>query len=716
MNQKKHLKLQWRKSLTVSNQKLLLFTPTHETKNFEFNPSKSLIVNMGSRIVRTKYIKNLNNSTADLTIDNKLALISSNSNINFSARYAIARKEEVANVKNNRLNNSGVALDTKKKKSIIATRKKHLDRLYRNSIKNMLQREVKQRKIFTVLMSDKRPLIGSHEVDSLYANNKFLIKPNSNSSNVLSIQKENIILRQFFDLRDKMAIYNKQNLSFLPKLSSKSELITIEEIIESANQLTGITDFEIDEKITKKIESNLTTELLIEFKKAVKFIQINLKKIKRTHSLASETSAYFNPEKNENFKGSERFSNNQLTLYENKEATRKNILSKLFIDEEGVVTKFKDHMLKYSKFDPKLATYYSIGYNYNKKSQRTFRNKSFSMNNLINDFFYTESTLISRPIFIFNSGNIDVKLFYFLPKFYAPITNDVLNKYNKKRKIDLSFKKRTSSFLIKDGKKIKLPNSISFNPNYLNHLIQFGVGLISHSNRAINLNLTRLVYPQHNSQILAKFIGINANFYRFRRIIKLLFRKITIPKIRPWDRKKNRTLMQSSLIKKNMAKPLTLNMKNKINTLLFGLRGVKNEELNYLSEMRLATKFNQGHSEGFLNNSKFISPFNPQARSDKNNSSILNPILTRDIKNQYIMDAQPLDKGDLVSFIFGIRIKLAGRILSERFKPRYTVSSKQKGYIANSRSHVLDIGRYTGKNKRGAFSISVKINHDDHLN
>jgi uncharacterized protein YcsI (UPF0317 family) len=80
------------------------------------------------------------------------------------------------------------------------------------------------------------------------------------------------------------------------------------------------------------------------------------------------------------------------------------------------------------------------------------------------------------------------------------------------------------------------------------------------------------------------------------------------------------------------------------------------------------------------------------------------------------LPAQLLNKSDFVSFIFGMKIKLAGRIMSQGFRARYSVSQRQKGYIANSKSHVLDVGRFTGKNKRGAFSISVKINHDDHLN
>lgn len=59
------------------------------------------------------------------------------------------------------------------------------------------------------------------------------------------------------------------------------------------------------------------------------------------------------------------------------------------------------------------------------------------------------------------------------------------------------------------------------------------------------------------------------------------------------------------------------------------------------------------------------------------------------------------------SFLSGIKIRIAGRLLTQRVIPRKTVKIIRRGAFARSKVNFLNIAQYTSKNKRGAFSITV---------
>ena len=54
-----------------------------------------------------------------------------------------------------------------------------------------------------------------------------------------------------------------------------------------------------------------------------------------------------------------------------------------------------------------------------------------------------------------------------------------------------------------------------------------------------------------------------------------------------------------------------------------------------------------------------------------------------------------------------MKIKIAGRLLKERIKPRKTIKKYNKGIYSPGLVHYKDFARFTGKNKRGSFSISI---------
>jgi Mitochondrial ribosomal protein (VAR1) len=60
------------------------------------------------------------------------------------------------------------------------------------------------------------------------------------------------------------------------------------------------------------------------------------------------------------------------------------------------------------------------------------------------------------------------------------------------------------------------------------------------------------------------------------------------------------------------------------------------------------------------------------------------------------------------AFLSGINIKVAGRLLTQRVVPRKTVKNIIRGASARSKVNYLDVARYSNKNRRGAFSITIK--------
>nr|AYE93354.1 ribosomal protein S3 [Termitomyces sp.] len=60
------------------------------------------------------------------------------------------------------------------------------------------------------------------------------------------------------------------------------------------------------------------------------------------------------------------------------------------------------------------------------------------------------------------------------------------------------------------------------------------------------------------------------------------------------------------------------------------------------------------------------------------------------------------------SFLSGLTIRVAGRLLTHQIVPRQTVQTTSRGASASGRINFKDIATYTNKNKRGAYSITVK--------
>ena len=63
------------------------------------------------------------------------------------------------------------------------------------------------------------------------------------------------------------------------------------------------------------------------------------------------------------------------------------------------------------------------------------------------------------------------------------------------------------------------------------------------------------------------------------------------------------------------------------------------------------------------------------------------------------------------SFLSGIYLKLAGRVLTQRIQKRVKAKVVQKGTLARTNVSLINTNRFENKNKRGTFNITIKIGH-----
>jgi hypothetical protein len=65
-------------------------------------------------------------------------------------------------------------------------------------------------------------------------------------------------------------------------------------------------------------------------------------------------------------------------------------------------------------------------------------------------------------------------------------------------------------------------------------------------------------------------------------------------------------------------------------------------------------------------------------------------------------------KNNLIpAYLSGLKIKVGGRLMKYRIKRKKTVRMINKGASSVGKINFNDFARYTNKNKRGAFSISI---------
>lgn len=71
----------------------------------------------------------------------------------------------------------------------------------------------------------------------------------------------------------------------------------------------------------------------------------------------------------------------------------------------------------------------------------------------------------------------------------------------------------------------------------------------------------------------------------------------------------------------------------------------------------------------------------------------------------------PETNSNIPTFLTGLKIRLAGRLLKQKIVPRHTVKTTQHGSLTRSSADIVTNSRFTSKNKRGTFSFTVTMGH-----
>lgn len=288
----------------------------------------------------------------------------------------------------------------------------------------------------------------------------------------------------------------------------------------------------------------------------------------------------------------------------------------------------------------------SIVYSFDKKNNKL--NLLFSTaESLLNSFFLSLSSLISKPVFLISHDKIVIKLLiYVSPIEDRNFQTSILNKH-----LWSDINKIQEMSLLSSGTENTFSELKSFFNKNKNKLEKFSFILGKLFGKKIELNIIRLHFPFHDSTILSKILGSpnNSSKYKFSRMIQNLLPRAVI---------RNPSARTNSL-------PL----------------------IQHVSE-----------DGEILDNSKSgITGFN----------LILDP---NDLfKNTREKGDSGVTR--LPSYLSGLSIRLGGRLLSQRIIPRYTVQFKQEGSLARGKVSFLESSRFTSKNKRGSYSFTISISH-----
>jgi hypothetical protein len=321
---------------------------------------------------------------------------------------------------------------------------------------------------------------------------------------------------------------------------------------------------------------------------------------------------------------------------------------------------------------------------------------------LLFNFFKSMYCLISKPVFINTPDKIKIQLFYFLciPKILINLTNSFstqkatylknnsnseekslsqasVSTENANRDNCLELKNKSSFTAFKNLKirrgikfQLKLRNFNSKDLNVkinLKNLAQSNLTkvyplkfklictiLSKLFNKSVELELIRLHHPYYDSNILVNYIALFINKKNIGAAIQKLFYK---------------NIFSSSLTK-NQGSNIYNSAYN------FDLK-----DIYYLNQAG-----DKENSNGFENYTK-------ESYSNLNYNKL--PLL----QIQKVISPANLS---------GLNIKISGRLMREPIIPRITTKKFEKGYTAKGKVNYSDVARFTSKNRKGAFTITIK--------
>lgn len=221
--------------------------------------------------------------------------------------------------------------------------------------------------------------------------------------------------------------------------------------------------------------------------------------------------------------------------------------------------------------------------------------------------------------------------------------------------------------------------------------------------------------------ILARSVSANTQTFNFRFLLTKLWKKISVYKSSKIILQKNRILKNITFsraqllpIENSLLKPyssthyvssdvnINLNSNNNSNisstlnkdiiSFYKNINKLDNTGLGYIKDLIITKKIN----------TKKVSQLTYQ-NSNKLKLLIPSSILYDNMDNYKEIITNPVSPAKTT----GIRIRLAGRLKTERFKPKKTVQTVQIGSLSKNLVNFVNTASFTAKNKKGTFNIKV---------
>ena len=249
-----------------------------------------------------------------------------------------------------------------------------------------------------------------------------------------------------------------------------------------------------------------------------------------------------------------------LTNYKTKLEGRSNIRN----TKKVIMNKF-NFIKKITPFYSELASTKNIMYNFNKQNTHKIVKNEQNIFAILESAFLSMSSFISKPIFLIKPNSIKIQIFFY---------------WNPLRK-KFKYSKLYSKFWLL--KQTKLQNLIE----HLSKLL----------NKPIELDITRIYYPQFDSNILVNLIGFISYFIKMRIITRKLFSVTKIKKIKNKYKKFKYTLLPAfttGINIKTAGRILAKRLKRKIKSKTIQKGSLARTKTNLINTSRFTNKNKTG--------------------------------------------------------------------------------------------------------------------------
>jgi len=237
--------------------------------------------------------------------------------------------------------------------------------------------------------------------------------------------------------------------------------------------------------------------------------------------------------------------------------------------------------------------------------------------------------------------------------------------------------------------------------------------------KELEVQLVRLYNIGHDPNILARSISANTKTFNFRFLLTKLWKKISVYKSSKIILQKNRILKNITFSSAQLL-PIENYLLKPFSSIHYVSSDV-NMDLNSNNNSNISSTLNKdlipfykyinkldntglGYSKDLFitKKKKLVSQLTYQ-NSNKLKLVIPSSILYDNMDNYKEVITNPVSPAKTT----GIRIRLAGRLKTERFKPKKTVQTVQIGSLSKNLVNFVNTASFTAKNKKGTFNITV---------